>query len=172
MLSERPCGDVRRLYRGVLCIYASWRKVPDDGDAGYGCETASTDGRLRHGDDDELWIRSLPFYLEPIPRGHLCSDGIRGEDRGSGRRLHEDSFYIPGILPQDDRGSAQMEPAFCSASRRLQCPAWIRASVNRRQGQHVWNIRGYRRSSDPGIICSGCGCGKGYHYAGTEAGRK
>ena len=40
--------------------------------------TADTDGRVRHCDDDELWIRSLPFYLEPIPRGHLCSDGIRG----------------------------------------------------------------------------------------------
>ena len=44
MLSERPCGDVRRLYQRRLCIYMPHGEVPEWQGAGRGfAKTASTD---------------------------------------------------------------------------------------------------------------------------------
>ncbi|MFR5583901.1 MAG: hypothetical protein ACLTLQ_08885 [[Clostridium] scindens] len=46
-------------------------------------------------------------------------------------------------------------------------------SIGGKGQRDAGTFRGHlTRSSDPGIICSGCGCGKGYRYAGTRAGRK
>ena len=62
------------------------------------------------GDCDTVTMMSYGFdpYLssmESIPRSYLCSDRVCSKDCGSRRRLQEDPFHIPGVLPPYDRRS-------------------------------------------------------------------
>ena len=67
-----------------------------------GRQGAGTKRRDEYRDDDELWIRPVRFELEPLPRSSLCGHGVDRADRRFGRRFPEDTFYVPGIFPQDE----------------------------------------------------------------------
>ena len=58
----------------------------------------------------------------------------------AGGDYKKDPFYIPGILPQNERGSEALEPAICSTSRSLQCTDRFWTSIYRWKRFHVRNV--------------------------------
>src|SRR5699024_6190731 len=120
-------------------IYAAWRKISAYGDTDNGGESSGSDRKDRQCIHDELRVRSLSVQLESVSRSSLCSYRIYCQDCCFGRRLQEDPFYIPGVLPSYVRRSETLEPAFCRTSRCICCSDWIRTSFDRRKGQYVGN---------------------------------
>ena len=55
----------------------------------------------------------------------------------AGGDYQQDPFYIPGIFPQNERGSEALEPAVCGTARRIQRADRVRTAVYRRKGLHV-----------------------------------
>ena len=55
----------------------------------------------------------------------------------AGGDYHKDPFYIPGIFPQNERGSEALEPAVCCTARRIQRADRVRLPSIGVKGLHV-----------------------------------
>ena len=90
----------------------------------------------------------LIFPVGVRTTGQSSCDRVHRKDRGGRRRLSEDSLHIPGILPQNDGRSEEMESAVCGSAWRLQRADRIWLTIYRRKGQYVRYVPGYRCTAD------------------------
>ena len=89
------------------------------------------------------------------------------------RRLQQDPLYLPGIFPQNDRGSEALEPAVCRTAWRIRGTDGLWTAVDRRKGQYVRQrlMRStYRRPSFP--LQSIRRTTGDHHHTGAEKGRQ
>ena len=168
LLPEGPCGDVRQLHRRRLGADALRREVPADRDPGHGGEGSGGGRGDEYGHSDELRLRSEPDELEPLSRRGLGGRILGGEDRCGRRRRDEDPLHLPGIFPENERGSEALEPALRGAIGRLCGPDRLRPALHRRQGLHVRVLRGDRCAADAGLLRGGRREAAGSDHAGAE----
>ena len=87
-------------------------------------ETQSMVAKLpvMHGKCDTVTMMSYGFdpYLSSWSPYHgadlCCRQSLVAKIVACRWRLQQDPFYIPGIFPQNDRGSGKMESAICSTA--------------------------------------------------------
>ena len=172
MFPEGTCGNVWRFYRSEQCLHAIRWKIPAHRDTVHGCKASGCKRRLRYCDNDVLWFWSILIKLEPIPRICLRSIRIFIQNRDCRWWLQKSTFHIPGVLPQNERGSETLEPAICSITRCLQRTDRFRTSVYRRKRFHVRNVQWYWCTTNTGFFCSGYRKGKRHHHTGIKRSRK
>ena len=88
---------------------------------------------------------------------------------GDVRGIH---FTFQEYFERMTEDSPPLGHAVPGPSRRVPGPDGTGAGQHRRQGQHVRQLQRAERSAYPGILCGGCGKGKGYYHAGAEKTRQ
>ena len=172
MLPERSGGNVWRFHRSRKCIHAIWWKISVNWDSEYGCKNPGYDRKMRCRYYDELWIWSVSVKLEPISWFCLRSSGVYFKNRGSRWWLQEDPFHIPGVLPQNERGSETLEPAVCSITWCISGTDELWSAVHRWKRFHVRNLQWYRCTADTGFLCSRRCKRAGYRDTGVKDSRR